>query len=183
MNSKEQPTPTAKSITVTDEKKSYQPVVNVVATAPLNSPVINEETVKIEEKLQDDKINETKPIENDNTKSNIDTTPSTATVTIEDSGKMAQPKKSKYEFLKNLSTNSQSVIFLDEVRLAKKIQASAQQRHPPNKQNSIKTTVINELISDIKFGFMDSSSETEDPSIIVEKQSEQHQELLDSRGQ
>lgn len=68
-------------------------------------------------------------------------------------------KKSKYEYLKNLAANNtQSVIFLDEV-IPKKPSAS---KLPPTEEKNDEATTKQRRdthVSDIKFGFMDSSSE------------------------
>ena len=91
-------------------------------------------------------VKETKPEEKQQT-TNTQTTAQTTT------------KKSKYEYLKNLAANNtQSVIFLDEV-IPKK--PSASKLAPAEEKNDEATTKQRRdtHVSDIKFGFMDSSSE------------------------
>lgn len=86
-------------------------------------------------------------------KSQPTTTQTTAQTTTQTS------KKSKYEYLKNLAANNtQSVIFLDEVMPKK---PSASKLAPTEEKNDEATTKQRRdtHVSDIKFGFMDSSSE------------------------
>jgi hypothetical protein len=94
-------------------------------------------------------VKETKPEEKQQP-TNTQTTAQTTTQTS---------KKSKYEYLKNLAANNtQSVIFLDEV-IPKK--PSASKLAPTEEKNDEVTTKQRRdtHVSDIKFGFMDSSSE------------------------
>lgn len=94
-------------------------------------------------------VKETKPEE----KPQPTSTQTTAQTTTQTS------KKSKYEYLKNLAANNtQSVIFLDEV-IPKK--PSASKLAPAEEKPDEATTKQRRdtHVSDIKFGFMDSSSE------------------------